>query len=94
MFFCIKPLQFAIKISRNYNVCQISQIKKLTTRTNSNTMLECNDIGIRTVLERDLILIEDFINEKEEESILSEIEPYVKKLRYEYDHWDQVIFFY
>lgn len=93
MFFGIKSLQFAIKISRNYNVSQISHFKKLTTRTNSNTLLECNDIEIRTVLEKDLILIEDFINEKEEESILSEIEPYVKKLRYEYDHWDQVNFF-
>lgn len=32
----------------------------------------------------------DFISESEEKSLLNEIEPYMKQLRYEFDHWDNV----
>lgn len=32
----------------------------------------------------------DFISEAEEASLLNEIEPYMKRLRYEFDHWDNV----
>lgn len=32
----------------------------------------------------------DFITEKEEESLFDEVEPYMKKLRYEFSHWDDV----
>lgn len=32
----------------------------------------------------------DFISEAEENSLLNEIEPYMKRLRYEFDHWDNV----
>lgn len=34
----------------------------------------------------------DFLSETEEKSILDEIEPYMKRLRYEFDHWDDVSF--
>ncbi|XP_012262715.1 alpha-ketoglutarate-dependent dioxygenase alkB homolog 7, mitochondrial [Athalia rosae] len=33
----------------------------------------------------------DFITLEEEESLLQEIEPYMKKLRYEFSHWDDAI---
>ncbi|XP_074041878.1 alpha-ketoglutarate-dependent dioxygenase alkB homolog 7, mitochondrial isoform X2 [Leptinotarsa decemlineata] len=33
----------------------------------------------------------DFLSEDEEKSILNEIEPYMKRLRYEFDHWDDAI---
>lgn len=32
----------------------------------------------------------DFITDAEEKSILDEIEPYLKRMRYEFDHWDDV----
>lgn len=32
----------------------------------------------------------DFLSEAEEQSILDEVDPYMKKLRYEFDHWDDV----
>ncbi|KAK9892391.1 hypothetical protein WA026_019842 [Henosepilachna vigintioctopunctata] len=34
---------------------------------------------------------ENFLSESEEKSILEEIEPYMDKLRYEFDHWDDAI---
>ncbi|XP_017770074.1 PREDICTED: alpha-ketoglutarate-dependent dioxygenase alkB homolog 7, mitochondrial [Nicrophorus vespilloides] len=33
----------------------------------------------------------DFLTEVEENSIFGEIEPYLKRMRYEYDHWDNAI---
>lgn len=35
---------------------------------------------------------EDFISEIDELDFMQEIEPYMKRLRYEFDHWDDVIF--
>ena len=36
---------------------------------------------------------EDFISEDEEKSLINEVEPYLKRLRYETDHWDDVSVF-
>jgi len=34
---------------------------------------------------------DEFITEQEEKSLLEEITPYMKRLRYEFDHWDNAI---
>lgn len=39
----------------------------------------------------DFKVIENFISAEEETSLLTEIEPYLKRLRYERDHWDDAI---
>jgi alkylated DNA repair protein alkB family protein 7 len=36
----------------------------------------------------------DFISEDEEKSLLQEIEPHMKRLKYEKDHWDDAIYLY
>ncbi|KAL0270521.1 UNVERIFIED_CONTAM: hypothetical protein PYX00_007907 [Menopon gallinae] len=36
-------------------------------------------------------IYEDFISTEEEKSLLDEIEPYIKRLRYENSHWDNAI---
>ncbi|KPJ13428.1 putative alpha-ketoglutarate-dependent dioxygenase ABH7 [Papilio machaon] len=33
----------------------------------------------------------NFVSEEEEASLLAEVEPQLKRLRYEYDHWDNAI---
>ncbi|KAK4878793.1 hypothetical protein RN001_011299 [Aquatica leii] len=38
-----------------------------------------------------MIVYEDFLSETEENSILTEIEPYLQNLHYEFDHWDDAI---
>ncbi|XP_067636408.1 alpha-ketoglutarate-dependent dioxygenase alkB homolog 7, mitochondrial [Eurosta solidaginis] len=40
---------------------------------------------------KDLRLHTNFITTEEEEKLLEEIEPYMKRLHYEYDHWDDAI---
>ena len=45
---------------------------------------------IKERLAKCLMIINDFITKEEEASLVQEIEPYMKKLRYEYDHWDDV----
>lgn len=38
-----------------------------------------------------LRVYEDFITEEEESSLFNEVEPYLKRLHYEFDHWDDAI---
>lgn len=38
-----------------------------------------------------MTVLEDFISEEEEQTLLQEIEPYLKRMRYEFDHWDDAI---
>ena len=33
---------------------------------------------------------EDFITEEEESFLLKEVEPYLKRQKYQFDHWDDV----
>lgn len=35
-------------------------------------------------------VLPNFINEKEEDILVQEVDPYMKRLRYEYSHWDNV----
>lgn len=42
------------------------------------------------VFKNDMKLLTNFITAEEEQKIFEEIEPYMKRLRYEYDHWDDV----
>lgn len=40
---------------------------------------------------QDMILIEDFISEEEEEHLFAETKKTMKRMRYQYDHWDDAI---
>lgn len=35
-------------------------------------------------------VIKNFINDEEEHNLLKDIEPHLKNLKYEFDHWDDV----
>ncbi|XP_033738761.1 alpha-ketoglutarate-dependent dioxygenase alkB homolog 7, mitochondrial-like [Pecten maximus] len=52
------------------------------TTTDPQTALE---------LEPSMHVYKNFISPDEEEQLFNEIEPYMKRLRYEYDHWDGAI---
>lgn len=52
----------------------------------ANKLVDTND----STFLRNIYVFEDFLTENEEKSLLNEIEPYMKKLRYEFDHWDDV----
>lgn len=40
---------------------------------------------------QDMILIEDFVSEAEEESLSTETKKSMRRMRYQYDHWDDAI---
>lgn len=40
---------------------------------------------------QDMTVIENFISPSDEHELFSEIEPYLKRMRYERDHWDDAI---
>ena len=44
----------------------------------------------KEIMMRDMRVIEDFLNEEEERSLHEEVEPRMRRLRYEFDHWDDV----
>ncbi|EDW19478.1 alpha-ketoglutarate-dependent dioxygenase alkB homolog 7, mitochondrial isoform X1 [Drosophila mojavensis] len=45
----------------------------------------------RKDFEQDMRIVPDFISEAEEKQLHEEIEPYMSRLRYEFDHWDDAI---
>lgn len=57
----------------------------------TNHLIYSSDNELVKSLESSLILKEDFITEEEEKSLLTEVDSYMRKLRYEFDHWDDVI---
>ena len=42
------------------------------------------------IIARDLLVLQDYISEEEEQSLVAEVDPYMKRLRYESQHWDGV----
>ncbi|XP_050299536.1 alpha-ketoglutarate-dependent dioxygenase alkB homolog 7, mitochondrial isoform X2 [Anthonomus grandis grandis] len=42
-------------------------------------------------LMKSMVVHYNFLNEDEEKSLMDELDPYMKKLRYEFDHWDDAI---
>lgn len=39
----------------------------------------------------DMTIVDNFISSSEEDQLFNEIEPYLKRMKYEFDHWDGVI---
>ena len=54
------------------------------------THIEASDDKTMDVVSKSVLIYPDFISAEEEKFILDEIEPYMKRLRYEVDHWDDV----
>lgn len=46
---------------------------------------------VKNELLQDMILIEDFVTEPEEEKLCEEIQKAMRRMRYQYDHWDNAI---
>lgn len=52
---------------------------------------ECCDDETKENVKSDMIIINDFLHKDEESSLLEEVDPYMKRLRYEFSHWDDAI---
>lgn len=38
----------------------------------------------------DMLVLDDFLSADEEKAMCNEVDPYMQRLRYEFDHWDDV----
>ncbi|KAL3868094.1 hypothetical protein ACJMK2_040930 [Sinanodonta woodiana] len=67
--------------------------KGISRQTNvlASEYLHANDEETQRVLSTSMKVYDDFISQEEEESIFNEIEPYLRRLRYETSHWDDAI---
>lgn len=52
--------------------------------------IDASDTNTLSDLTDSFIVYNDFISEEEETSLMSELDPYMRRLRYERDHWDDV----
>ncbi|CAG9558860.1 unnamed protein product [Danaus chrysippus] len=48
------------------------------------------EVDLRAEVLRHMRVIPGFVNEAEEAALLADVEPKLKRMRYEYDHWDNV----
>ncbi len=55
-----------------------------------NHLISCTDPLTGSVMEESMSVVEDFITPEEEKSLINEVEPHLSRLRYEFDHWDDV----
>ncbi|XP_005107477.1 alpha-ketoglutarate-dependent dioxygenase alkB homolog 7, mitochondrial [Aplysia californica] len=60
-------------------------------REKSCDYLDATDSAIYDILAEHMTVVKDFLSEDEEKSLLDEVDSYMKRLRYEYDHWDNAI---
>jgi hypothetical protein len=65
---------------------------KHVINSNSNTKEIDENVmkNWKVELHNTMKILPDFINEKEEGTLVKEIDPYMKQLRYEFSHWDDV----
>lgn len=52
--------------------------------------VDAESADVADTLARDISVIDDFISDEEEQALLKEVEPHLKRLRYQKDHWDNV----
>ena len=69
------------------NLFKLINLSYSTETLNSNTnLIDTNDPKFSDSAR----IYENFLSDNEEKTILNEIEPYLKRLRYAFDHWDDV----
>ncbi|XP_024880948.1 alpha-ketoglutarate-dependent dioxygenase alkB homolog 7, mitochondrial isoform X1 [Temnothorax curvispinosus] len=80
-------------LSRNVNRAFCQSTAKCIVNSNSDTR-ESRDGAIkdwRVELYDTMKVLPNFISEKEEDILVREVDPYMKRLRYEFSHWDNAI---
>ena len=73
----------------NNDTCVSEKIEKIMP-TPPEYVLEASDTETADILKGNIAVYQDFVTEEEENSLFDEVEPHLKRLRYEKDHWDDV----
>lgn len=69
---------------------RINESVNKTISSNITTYYDTKDISLEKEIHTNMLVQEDFLSENEEMSLFHEVDPYMRRLRYEYDHWDNV----
>ncbi|XP_045593421.2 alpha-ketoglutarate-dependent dioxygenase alkB homolog 7, mitochondrial [Procambarus clarkii] len=77
-----------MKSSRN---CQEQMLKSSTEEPNYFYFHPLCQPEMRMRVVSSFDVVRDFINEEEEEILMKEVEPHLKRMKYEFDHWDDAI---
>lgn len=67
-----------------------ASLNKNLTGAISDDKIEASDSATYQTLKKYMIVKNDFLTEADEKNLLDEVEPYMQRLRYEFDHWDNV----
>lgn len=74
----------------NRALCHTSSKRIVTSNSDVKESNESVTKDWKIELYNTMKVLPDFISEKEEDILLQEVDPYMKRLRYEYSHWDNV----
>ncbi len=80
-----------LSITRLKNQRLVTNAIRIANRLLSNSRLTSLINTEHAEIINSMLVCEDFLSAAEENSLFDEIEPYIKRLRYEFDHWDDVI---
>lgn len=87
-----------VSFARNFSVWNAQRSGRSDLSTDASktidrsvNYIDASDRETQTVVQKDMIVQFDFITEGEEQSLFNEVEPYLKRLRYESNHWDDAI---
>lgn len=83
-----------INTRRRASICLPKRLLGLTngaTSYNLSRDFDSKNVEALAIVTRSMPVIDDFVSEGEEASLIEEIEPYMKRLRYESAHWDDAI---
>ncbi|XP_067119274.1 alpha-ketoglutarate-dependent dioxygenase alkB homolog 7, mitochondrial isoform X2 [Centruroides vittatus] len=60
-------------------------------RSSTTACLDCSDEDTLKLIQDNFKIYNEFLSEEEEKSLVEEAEKHLKRLRYQYDHWDDAI---
>ena len=72
-------------LSRTFKDLSVPLVPRLYP---GHSLVECSKAACEDVHE--VSLVEDFVNWREQESLMKEVEMSMRRKRYQYDHWDGV----
>lgn len=80
----------------NHCVCrrisaQINVHKSIDNIPDYLSFSKAFDSDSKTVLSRDMLVIDNFVSDAEEVKLMEELTPVLNQLHYEFDHWDDAI---
>ena len=85
------PLPFPLSQEVHTSSVVPTSVKHLNLKeVRPDTYMSASDPQTRDIMVKGMLVYEDFITEEEEMSLFEEVEPYLKRMRYEFDHWDNV----